>query len=1037
MIPEVGFQDSLINIKINYILYSKSGDPRPYLEVRVFGKTIRALLDSGASHSVLGKEGLWILERFPAKLKPIENKYVETADGQKHMIEGIVDLPVTLEARTRNLGVIVVPSLNQSLILGIDFWNLMQIVTDIYNRTWEFAPTKVGLASIWTKGGLQSEEHLDPEQKKRLEEFIENQFKQQTKPLGRTSVVEHRIDTGDAQPIKQRYYPMSPSIQKIVNEELDKMLELGVVTPSKSAWSSPIVLVDKPDGSKRFCVNFRQLNAVTKRDAYPLPQVTTILDRLRDSRYLSSLDIKSAYWQIPLAADSREKTAFTVQGRGLFEFVTMPFGLHNAPATWQRFIDQIIGADLEPHVFVYLDDIIVVTQHFDHHLEVLEKIFNRLRAVDVTLNQEKCCICRKELRYLGYVVDSRGLRVDPEKVQAIVQIPVPRNQKEVRQFCGTASWYRRFIPDFASRLYPLTSLLRKNKRFTWTDEAQNAFEDIRSCLVKAPILTCPDFNKPFIISCDASGVGLGAVLTQEGEQVIAYASRTLSRTEQKFSATERECLAVIWAVEKFRPYVEGSHFTIITDHYSLLWLHNLKDPQGRLARWALRLQPYSYTLVHRKGKEHVVPDMLSRSVEQEQEMVPVVSEVLKVEDGWYKKMLREVTEKGDQYPTWRVEKDLLWKHIPSRTALWDITSEWKRVIPKEDRAKIIHMCHDEPTAGHLGSFKTFSRVQNQFYWPKMRQDISKYVARCRVCQTTKSDNQRPAGMMGSRRGVDRPWKMIAADLLGPLPRSTSGYKYILVVTDTFSKFTVLFPLRAATSSLVAKHLEQNIFLMFGIPTYLICDNGAEFSGRALKTLATEYKTKILYNASRHPQANPTERVNQTIGNMLRAFVGDNHRLWDQQLPKIGFALRTAKHEATGYTPAFLNFGRELTLRTKEAEENGETPEVDETESYGRKMEELKNVYQEVETRLKSAHRKNAVRYNLRRRQQDFRVGERVLKRNFPQSNAVNYFSTKLAPKFTGPFIISKKVSPLVYQLKKEDGSNLGNWHVSDLKRFIA
>ena len=593
LIPEVGFQDSLINIKINYILYSKSGDPRPYLEVRVFGKTIRALLDSGASHSVLGKEGLWILERFPAKLKPIENKYVETADGQKHMIEGIVDLPVTLEARTRNLGVVVVPSLNQSLILGIDFWNLMQIVTDIYNRTWEFAPTKVGLASIWTKGGLQSEEHLDPEQKKRLEEFIENQFKQQTKPLGRTSVVEHRIDTGDAQPIKQRYYPMSPSIQKIVNEELDKMLELGVVTPSKRAWSSPIVLVDKPDGSKRFCVNFRQLNAVTKRDAYPLPQVTTILDRLRDSRYLSSLDIKSAYWQIPLAADSREKTAFTVQGRGLFEFVTMPFGLHNAPATWQRFIDQIIGADLEPHVFVYLDDIIVVTQHFDHHLEVLEKIFNRLRAVDVTLNQEKCCICRQELRYLGYVVDSRGLRVDPEKVQAIVQIPVPRNQKEVRQFCGTASWYRRFIPDFASRLYPLTSLLRKNKRFTWTDEAQNAFEDIRSCLVKAPILTCPDFNKPFIISCDASGVGLGAVLTQEGEQVIAYASRTLSRTEQKFSATERECLAVIWAVEKFRPYVEGSHFTIITDHYSLLWLHNLKDPQGRLARWALRLQPYS------------------------------------------------------------------------------------------------------------------------------------------------------------------------------------------------------------------------------------------------------------------------------------------------------------------------------------------------------------------------------------------------------------------------------------------------------------
>lgn len=406
------------------------------------------------------------------------------------------------------------------------------------------------------------------------------------------------------------------------------MLDLGVVEPSSSAWSSPIILVDKQDGGQRFCVDFRKVNLVTKKDAYPLPKVTSILDRLRDARYLSALDIKSAYWQIGLEESSKEKTAFTIQGRGLFHFNVLPFGLHNAPATWQRLVDSVLGMDLEPYVFVYLDDVIVVTQTFEKHLEILEEIFKRLTEANLTLNKDKCHFCKKELRYLGYVVDEKGLRVDPEKVSAILELPVPRSVKEVRQFCGTASWYRRFISDFASRLYPLTSMLRKNKHFKWTEEAQKAFDDIRQSLVQAPILSWPDFSKQFTISCDASNVGIGAVLSQSsdfGEKVIAYASRTLGKTEQKFSTTERECLAVIWSIEKFRPYVEGTHFEVITDHHSLLWLHNLRDPQGRLARWSLRLQPFDFTLIHRKGKEHVVPDLLSRNP------VPTLQPVVMIE----------------------------------------------------------------------------------------------------------------------------------------------------------------------------------------------------------------------------------------------------------------------------------------------------------------------------------------------------------------------------------------------------------------------
>lgn len=1038
----VASRDNKHVIKINYLLKSKMSDNRPYLDVRIFGKSFRVLLDSGASHTVLGKEGLWLMDKFPIRLRHTTGRLVETADGNKHQVSGYVNLPITLEGRTRNLNVIVVPSLGQALILGVDFWDKMQILTDIHNRTWEFAPTNGRIESVLVREGIKSEEHLDSDQRDTLQQFITCHFPEDSepKPLGRTSLVEHVIDTGNATPIKQRYYAMSPALLKVVYEELDKMLALGVVTPSKSAWSSPIVMVDKPDGTKRFCVDFRKVNEVTKRDAYPLPQVTTILDRLRDARYLSSLDVKSAYWHIPLSKESCEKTAFTIPGRGLYEFVTMPYGLHNAPATWQRFVDRVLGADLEPHVFVYLDDVIIITQSFEKHLEVLHEVLRRLSHANITLNQDKCHLCKPQLRYLGYVVDSHGLRVDPDKVEAILKIPIPKSQKSVRQFCGTASWYRRFIPDFATRMYPLTNLLKRNKKFNWSDEAQQAFEDIRGCLIKAPILTCPNFELPFIVSCDASGVGVGAVLsqkTEQGEQVIAYASRTLTKAEQKYSATERECIAVIWAVERFRPYIEGTHFTIITDHYSLLWLHNLKDPQGRLARWALRLQPYSFDLIHRKGKEHVVPDILSRSVEVESIQVHVLQEPKK-EDKWYAKMLRNVQENEDKFPSWKIEDGLLWKHVPNQNCMGDERSEWKRVLPKHSRSEILYQCHDVETAGHLGSFKTCARVQARYYWPKMRQDVAKYVRQCKVCQQTKFDQQKPAGLAGAYRGVDKPFVMLSADLIGPFPRSSSGHKYILVVMDTFTKLPLLFPLREATASAVAKRLEEDVFLMFGIPSYIICDNGSEFTGRKFKQLAEAYKVKLLYNASRHPQANPTERLNRTIGPMLRAYVGENHRHWDQAIPKIAFALRTAKSEATGYSPAFLNFGREL-FAVQDADQTNtpdRVPEVGDAVSYGSKIRDLQKIYHYVAERLKEAHARNAHRYNLRRRSVEYSEGSKVWKRNFQQSDATNYFSAKLAPKYVGPFTVSKRVSPVICKLVDDTGKDHGIWHVSDLKPYV-
>lgn len=295
-----------------------------------------------------------------------------------------------------------------------------------------------------------------------------------------------------------------------------------------------------------------------------------------------------------------------------------------------------------------------------------------------------------------------------------------------------ASWYRRFVPHFLSTVAPLTHLTGKNKPFSWTDECDQAFKTIRDKLVSAPSLTCPDFTRPFVLQKDASAYGNAAVLTQQfdtGEKVISFASRTLTRQEQNFSTTEKEYLAVIWAVEKFRHYLEDTHFAIITDHASLVWLNRLKDTTGRLARWALRLQLFDYEIIHRKGKENVIPDFLSRSLPVNIYAISI-NNPNSVEDAWYTRMVTNVQKKHAQFSQWRFENGILYKYVEYKyPALADPEIDnWRQVVPKEKRRALITNAHDTPTSGHLGSYKTYHRLTNTYYWPRNRADVASYVA---------------------------------------------------------------------------------------------------------------------------------------------------------------------------------------------------------------------------------------------------------------------------------------------------------------------
>lgn len=1020
------------------VLGNKSDrDVRPYVEVIIGKFTYQALLDSGSTFSILGNNAHLPLLDTGFNMDMSDQTSFIAAGGQLMQAIGSIRVPISLADTTHSFKLYVAPAVTTSLILGVDFWTKFSLLPKNINFISLLQDAEVHNPVNSADVYVHSYNLLTPQQRISADNVISqfHSISSERCGLGRTNMITHQIDTGDSPPIRQRYYRMSPEKQRILCEQLEEMLKLDVVEPCESAWSSPVLLVPKKDGQVRFCLDSRKLNSVTKKDAYSLPYISEILDNLKDAKYLTSIDLYKSFWQLPIKQEDKQKTAFYIPTKGTFCFKTTPFGLTNAPATQQRLVDMLFsGPEFESRVFVYLDDVVIVSSTFDQHIALLLKVLKKLEKAKLTINFKKSQFFREELKYLGYVVNSKGLQVDPDKVEAILKFPAPTNKKEVKRFLGTASWYRRFVPNFSTLAGPLNKLTTTSKKrsetFVWTPECEEAFTKLKNTLVSAPVLSCPDFSQPFQVHTDASNYGVGGLLTQVRDGVehpVAYMSKSLSPPERNYSITERETLAVILALEHWRCYLEnGKQFTVYTDHAALKWFVNLQNPTGRLARWGVRLSSFNLVFRHRRGVDNVIPDALSRAV-------PVSAIGSNTTDEWYLNIFNGCKASPTSFPNFIIKDDVLYRFTKSKYAL-NTEFEWKEVVPAESREQVIIENHATPMAGHLGVFKTVRRIRQRYFWPGMHADVYRIVSQCDQCIAHKQANHPPLGEMGRPKSCSRPFAVVSVDLVGPLPPSRRQNTFILVVHCCFSKYTLVFPIRRATAEVVTKIMEDQVFLVHGIPSTVILDNGNQFISTKLKSLFDKYRVPhVHYTPKYTPQVNSVERYNKTIIQVLSTFIDSDQRSWDLWIPAVQFALNNSVSEVTGFTPSFLVYGRELvTCGSHYLDVDTKDIIFQPRDSYADNLGELSEIFDKVQSLLLQSHSRNAGHYNLRRKPADFNEGDIVWKRTFLLSDKDKFFTKKLAPKFIKCRIIKKK-SPLVYELADMSGKSIGNWHIKDFK----
>ncbi|BHF62433.1 hypothetical protein SprV_0200541500 [Sparganum proliferum] len=1006
-------------------------------------------------------------------VKPKTLPSLLTANGERMATIGLINLPLVFPTSTKEHTFVVSPNVTWDILLGVDFLVQFNCHLDIRERVLRFGPeptppchtnvvsqedeicaaisAAVALPPTNLDSILPADAELDKQDRKDLKSLLatfEDVFAWDERSLGRSTLVRHTIDTGSAKPVWQPPRRIPPHFQTEMNDMIQMMLDSGVIRPSHSPWASPVTLVPKKDGKLRFCIDYRRLNSVTTRDSFPLPRIDVTLDALAGARWFSTLDLKSGYWQVEVEPKDRPKTAFILP-QGLFEFETMPFGLCNAAATFQRLMQSVLAHIYPGHCLIYLDDVIVFGKSISQHNENLRAVLTALRDAGLRLNPQKCTFLRNKVTFLGHEVSQEGIHASSDKIEAIKKWPIPTTATEVRGFVGLASYYRRFILHFADIARPLHRLTEKGRTFKWTEECQTAFDELKTRLTTAPILMLPNTQldaPPFILDTDASGFAIGGVLSQcdetGAERPVCFASKTLTKPQRNYCTYRRELLALITFVKQFKPFLIGRHFIIRSDRKALQWLHKIKDAEGQLARWQEQLQQFDFSFQFRPGKKHANADAMSRRPADTGDKLPT-------EDPHFITALTiseptrhhwAIAQSTDPDTAIVYDHQLNGRHRPTDSELRGasdsariIRSNWAHLLMENDLLFFKDDTHSQPRLvvpgslvlsvlddlhrelGHVGHVKTEAAVRQRFWWPRLREQVSIFCNTCPTCATFKGPNpRRRAPLQPMATGF--PFERVGIDVIGPLPITLTGNRYILVMVDYFTKWAEAVALPRQDAASVTTALLTTWICRFGAPISLYSDCGANFESRLVRDVCDLLQIHKTHTTPAHPEGNgQVERTNRTIINLLKAFAEDhNPHNWDVRLPYAMMAYRCTVHTSTGYAPFFMLTGRHFRLPS---DSQLPLPICDnyQPDAYVLELQEtLRTTHNLARTHLESAYTRQKAYFDQHVSGAPYAPGDLVLRyRPTPPVGT----SSKFFHPWEGPFVVIDFFPPSTYTIR--------------------
>ena len=1041
----------------------------PLVEIRLESLGLLALADSGSQVSCLSEkfynDNISIFR--DCSILPITGVSVVGATGGKPIrLRKQIFVTLGMSRVEREATFLIVPYLTKNCVLGIDILRPMGAVIDLRNNTLTVSdkegnkytakiqeevsssPITSNLCCLRQVDNskeltmdllsqkMESMQLAPAELQQRYKDLLWKYRRVFTTKPGRISCYHHHLILREGELPRARSYPIPLKYESQADEQIQTMIEWGIVQKSSSPHINPLVVTTKKNGKIRLCLDARRLNEKLLDDHEGTENMETLFQRCRDKKLLSSLDMNMSFWQIPLHSDSKKYTAFLYKGK-CYEYNVTPFGLKTSTAALVRGLDYVL-AGLSDFIISYVDDLLIASESEQEHLLHLELILKRFLTHNITLNLGKCKFRQFETTFLGHIISAEGIRPDPDKVQAIKDFNTPKNKKQLQGFLGTVNFSAKFSKRISTEMVPILELLRKGVKWNWEEKHQLAFERIKKTLSSEIMLHFPDPHKAFYLQTDASEYAIGAVLYQiqtGGDiKIIACGSRTLHGAERAYFTTEKELLALVWSLQKYRSFLLGAHIIHRTDHMALTFLRSCKLVNKRLTRWIMAIQDYDIHVEFCPGKENIMADAISRQTSNENHVDEVKRNTIvlyhlakQAHRSWKLKLTNLPTEQRSDPKLMQVQKNIFnqTNYSISNGLLYKNTrGSWKISLPKTLVKDLIIECHN--IYGHIGGKKCQFMINEDFHYPGLRKAIKESLRACNVCQRNKTPTQ-SSHALAQPIILSEPLEAVFVDFYGPLPTTKYGYKYILGIEDGFCKYIKLYPLRRQTTQATIQKLFGDYVPNHGLPKRIVTDHGTQFTTDSWKEKLKRAGIKHTLTSIRHPQANMIERVNRELSKFFRILLEElKHSSWYDKLKIIENILNEVHHDTTELTPMEIMLKKKPTRFWKKWIP---VHELNKEPGYEQKL-------LWTQERIKRKGLRRAQKTNADKRISSYQENDEVLVKACNLSDKFLKRTAKFMPVFEGPYRIGKIIREGTYLITHlKNNKERGIFHACDLRKY--